>query len=87
MKTAEELRFTVPDSGLAIIHPLIAATESHRVERIIEGGTLTRSRETDALLRGGVTVEIDRFLVGSNVARIVVVDGWLTGGTRLGHTF
>ena len=80
-------RFSVPDSGLAIIPSLIVTTESHRVERIIEGDILTRSRETDALLRGGVTVEFGRFFVRPYVARIVVDNGWLTGGVRFGLTF
>ena len=80
-------RFSVPDSGLAIIPSLIVTTESHRVERIIEGDILTRSRETDALLRGGVTVEFGRFFVRPYVARNVVDNGWLTGGVRFGLTF
>jgi len=80
-------RFTLPDSGPAIIPSLIVTTESHNVERIIEGDILTRSRETDVLLRGGVTVEFGRLFVRPYVALIAVDNGWLTAGARFGVRF
>lgn len=80
-------RFTAPDSGLGFIPSLIVATESHKVERVIEGDILTRSRETVVLLRGGVTVEFSRLFVRPYLALIAVDNGWLTGGVRFGLTF
>lgn len=56
-------RFTVPDSGLAFVPSEIVTTESHSVERVIEGDIAIRSRETNVLLRGGVTMEFCRLFV------------------------
>ena len=72
-------RFIVEDSGIALIPSLIVTTESHSVERIIEGDIATRSREANALLRGGVTVEFGRLFVRPFVALMAVDNGWLTG--------
>ncbi len=80
-------RFTLPDSGPAVIPSLIVTAENHRVERIIEGDILTRSREMDVLLRGGVTVEFGRLFVRPYVALIAVDNGWLTVGARFGLRF
>lgn len=80
-------RFASPDSGPAVIPSLVVSAESHRVERIIEGDILTRSREMDVLLRGGVTVEFGRLFVRPYVALIAVGNGWLTAGARFGLRF
>ena len=80
-------RFTLSDSGPAVIPSLVVSAESHRVERIIEGDILTRSREMDVLLRGGVTVEFGRLFVRPYVALIAVDNGWLTAGARFGLRF
>lgn len=80
-------RFASSDSGPAVIPSLIVTAESHRVERIIEGDILTRSREMDVLLRGGVTVEFGRLFVRPYVALIAVDNGWLTAGARFGLRF
>ncbi len=70
-----------------IIPSLIVTIEIHRVERFIEDGILTRSREMDVLLRGGVTVEFGRLFVRPYVALIAVDNGWLTAGARFGLRF
>lgn len=75
-------RFTFSDTGPAVIPSLVVTTESRSVERIIEGDILIRSRETDALLRGGVTLEFGRWFVRPYVALIAADNGWLTGGAR-----
>lgn len=80
-------RFGLPDSGPAVIPSLIVTAESHRVERIIEGDILTRSREMDVLLRGGVTLEFGRLFVRPYVALIAVDNGWLAAGARFGLRF
>lgn len=80
-------RFASSDSGPAVIPSLIVTAESHRVERIIEGDILIRSRETDVLLRGGVTVEFGRLFVRPYVALIAVDNGWLAAGARFGLRF
>ena len=80
-------RFIATDSGIALIPSLIVTTESHSVERIIEGDIATRSREANALLRGGVTVEFGRLFVRPFVALMAVDNGWLTGGVRFGVRF
>ena len=80
-------RFSRSDSGLALIPSVTVTTESHSVERIIEGDIATMSRETNALLRGGVTVEFGRLFVRPFVARIAVDNGWLAAGVRFGVRF
>jgi ketosteroid isomerase-like protein len=70
-----------------MIPSLTVTTESHRVERIVEGDIATRSRETVVLLRGGVTVEFGRLFVRPYVALITVDNGWLTAGARFGLRF
>ena len=80
-------RFTLADSGPAVIPSLIVTAESHSVERIIEGDIVIRSREMDVLLRGGVTFEFGRLFVRPYVALVAVENGWLTGGARFGLRF
>ena len=80
-------RFIVPDSGLGLVPSVIVTTESHNVERIIEGDIATRSREASALLRGGVTVDLGWLFVRPLVALIAVDNGWLAGGARFGLRF
>ena len=80
-------RFTVTDSGLALIPSVIVTTERHSVERIIEGDIVTRSREANALLRGGVTVELGRLFVRPFLALMAADNGGLAGGVRFGLRF
>lgn len=80
-------RFTLADSGPAVIPSLIVTAESHNFERIIEGDIVIRSRETGVLLRGGVTLEFGRLFVRPYVALIAAGNGWLTGGARFGLRF
>ena len=80
-------RFTVSDSGLSFIPSLIVTTESHNVERIIEGDIAAIGRETNALLRGGVTMEFGKLFVRRFVALIAVDNGWLAAGVRFGLRF
>ena len=80
-------RFTLADSGTAVIPSLIVTSESHSVERIIEGDIVIRNREMDVLVRGGVTFEFGRFFVRPYVALVAAENGWLTGGARFGLRF
>ena len=73
-------RFTVPDSGLALIPSVTVRTEIHNDERIIEGDIVARSREADALPRDGVAMEFRRLFVRPFVALMAVDNGWLMGG-------
>lgn len=80
-------RYGAPDAGLAIIPSITITIENHVVERIIEGDISIDPRETDALVRGGITVEFGRLYVRPHAAFIVVEDGWVTGGARIGVRF
>ena len=72
-------RFTVPDSGLALIPSVTVTTESRNEEWVIEGDIVARSREADALPCGGVAMEYRRLFVRAFVALMAVGNGWLMG--------
>ena len=80
-------RLTGPDARATITSSLTATMESHVVERIIEGDILMNERETNAVLRGGVTVELGRVFFRPYATAVLVRNGWRAGGARFGLKF
>lgn len=68
-------RLTGPDSGVTVIPSLTAGIECQVVERIIEGDIVIRTRETDALLHGAVTVGFGRLFVRPCAALVAADQG------------